>query len=85
MIMSHYQPFDQLDYTPLYGTIDVHAGDCVFLVEVSVWQGRALEDAGIPVCWIYASCPYWVDRVGLTRPWFFIQRLYSWPSRRLFK
>lgn len=83
--MSHYQRFDKLDYTPLYGAIDVQAGDSVFLVEVPVRQGRALEAAGLHVCWVYASCPYWVGYIGLTRLWFKAQRLYHWPSRRLFK
>lgn len=79
--MSGYCPYEKLTYRPAYGTIDVLGRSGTYVVPVSVKQGRALENDGVPVCWPYASCPAWVADLGLVRPWVAVQRVLTWPSQ----
>lgn len=79
--MNEFCPYDQLGYRPSYGLVDVRGYDNTHAVPVSVKVGRELERDGVPVCWPYASCPAWVQSIGLTEPWMLLHRLFTWPSR----
>lgn len=45
-------PFDQLDYTPTHGAVDMRGDNKTWGMEVPIEQGRAMEADGIPVYWI---------------------------------
>lgn len=73
--------YDDLDYRPVYGTVDVRGQRRGFAIPVSVESGRAMEADGIPVTWIYASAPVWIAEAGLAGLWMRVQRLLGFPSR----
>lgn len=75
--MGDYQKYDDLDYTPTEGFVDVGR----FSIPVSVETGRAMEADGHPVMWPYASIPAWVADIGLAGPYVALSRLWTWPSR----
>lgn len=79
--MSGYGRYDDLGYRPSYGWIDVRGAQHEWSVRVSVSQGRDMERDGVPVCWVYCSCPEWAARIGLSRLWMVVDRVWSWPSR----
>lgn len=81
--MSHpgYQKFQDLDYTPSHGTVDVRGEIKTFGLPVTISQGRDMEADGIPVCWVYASIPAWaaIPVIGSVAMW--VSRAFTWPSR----
>lgn len=79
--MSKPMKYDDLDYTPEHGVVDVRGSRHTFGIEVPTNVGRAMEDDGIEVIWVYASCPGWVADLGLTRIWMPLSRLLKWPGR----
>lgn len=79
--MSGYQKYDHLGYTPAYGSIDVHGKGRKWAVEVSIEQGRAMEEDGIPVCWVYGAVPEWAAYPVLGRVALFLFRVFTFPAR----
>lgn len=79
--MSDYCKYNDLDYTPAHGSIDVQGETGEFSVPVSVEVGREMEADGIPVCWPYASIPAWAADSGLA--WLFMaaHRIWTLPQR----
>ena len=73
--------YDDLTYSPVYGTVDVRGYQSEWAVRVSIKQGRAMEKDEIKVTWIYGSIPVTVVDFGLQKIWLFLYRLGTWPSR----
>lgn len=75
------QRYDDLPHVPSYGEVMVRGERGEWFLEVSIDQGRDMEDDGIPVYWIFASAPKVVVDLGLLGPWFFLYRVFTWPAR----
>jgi len=73
--------YEDLDYVPDYGSVEIRGHRKSWTVNVSIDQGRAMEADGISVHWIYSSTPAWTADVGLAELWIAIKRIVTWPSR----
>lgn len=73
--------YADLGYAPTYGSVEIRGGDRSWSVDVTVEQGRAMEEDGVPVYWIYGSVPVGVADAGLVGPWLAFYRGFTWPSR----
>lgn len=73
--------YDQLDYTPTHGSVEVRGRESTWAVDVSINQGRAMEVDGVDVYWAYSGAPALVAEAGLTVPAMWLHRLLTWPSR----
>ncbi|MGB0507121.1 MAG: hypothetical protein ACPGGK_13075 [Pikeienuella sp.] len=76
-----YQKFDDLDYAPAYGTVDVSGRVGQWSLPVSIKQGRAMEADGIPVCWVYGAIPAWAAIPVLGPIALAANRVFLLPSR----
>ncbi len=76
-----YQKYDDLSYTPAYGTVDVRGSYGVWSVEVSIDQGRDMENDGIPVCWVYGAMPAWAAIPVIGPIALKVFRVFTFPSR----
>lgn len=76
-----YQKYDDLSYTPSYGTVDVRGRQSEWSVEVSIEQGRAMEADGIPICWVYGAIPDWAAIPVLGPVALFLFRVFTFPTR----
>ena len=85
MKRAQYTKYDDLDFRPSHGSVDIRGESHEWSVPVTVDVGRALEKDGLHVCWPYASCPVWAAELGLVGPWMAVSRLLSFPSRMLGK
>lgn len=73
--------YDDLDYTPVYGSVEVRGERSLWPCNVSIEQGRAMEADGLTVFWIESVVPEWVATLGLTRPYLALYRIWTWPQR----
>lgn len=79
--MSKYCKYDDLNYKPTMGFVDLRGKSREWGLPVTVEQGRAMEADGLAVMWPYAKCPAWVAKFGLSAFWMAASRIVTWPSR----
>ena len=84
--MNEPMKYDNLDYTPAYGSVEIHGHEHEWAMDVSIEQGRSMEADGVEVLWIQSSAPMWVLNSGqpFVSIWMGCHRVITWPSR-LFK
>jgi hypothetical protein len=54
--------FADLDFTPVYASIEVEGANSKWVVEIPVEQGKAMENDGFDIGWVYHAEPYELAR-----------------------
>jgi len=72
--------FDNLSYAPNYGCVELPGAKKSWSVEVSIEQGRAMEEDGFVVLWVHSAIPEWVPG-PLVSIWVGLNRFFTWPNR----
>lgn len=79
--MAEPMKFEDLEYSPTHGEIEVQRGTAIWMVPVSVRMGRDMEAEGLQVYWIYAAAPAFAVNLGFGGAFLYLSRLFTWPSR----
>lgn len=83
--MSEPMKYDDLDYTPTYGAVEIRHGDKCWQIPVKTECARDMEAEGMTVYWTYASIPAGIADAGFGSLFTPFYRLFTWPSRWLKK
>lgn len=77
--------YDDLDYTPTHGEVEIRRGNKCWQIPVNIACGRDMEAEGFDVYWIYSSTPAALHDAGFGGIAVPLYRLFTWPSRWLKK
>ena len=83
--MSEPMKYDDLDYTPTHGEVEIRHGNKCWQIPVNIECGRDMEAEGMTVYWPYAVIPAGVADAGFASIFTPLYRLFSWPTRWLKK
>ncbi len=75
------QKYDDLNYEPAYGLIEVRGRESGWAVRVPIDKGIDMEKDGVTVHWVYSQYPVWVVDIGAENLWTLLFRLWTWPQR----
>ena len=77
--MSEPMKYDNLDYTPTQGHVEVRSGNKRWNIPVNVECGRDMEAEGFTVYWVHSVIPENMANFGGI--FMTLSRLFTWPSR----